>query len=74
MCSECLQSPCHSRCPNAPEPKAIHICEYCGEGIVEGEEFIEYNGDYYHADCIKDMTIGDLSVIFDFRIEIAQED
>ncbi len=74
MCSECLQYPCHPRCPNAPEPRAIHKCAYCDEGIIAGDEMVEYGGNYYHADCIREMTIGELAEVFDFKITEAQED
>lgn len=74
MCSECYMNPCHPCCPNAPEPKAIYKCATCGEGITDGEEFIEYDGEYYHADCICEMTAEELGTIFGFRVEIAQEE
>ena len=42
----------HPRCPLAPEPKSYGKCEACGEGIYEGEEYIENdNGKYIHLDC-----------------------
>lgn len=74
MCDICLMRPCHPRCPNAPEPEAVYICESCGEGITDGEEYIEYDGNYYHADCISEKTVKELGEIFGFKIEIAQED
>lgn len=41
MCQECLQQPCHPRCPNAPEPKVFTTCEICGSKIYEGDEFYQ---------------------------------
>ena len=73
MCSICLKSPCDSRCPNADEPQAVHKCEYCGDGIVAGEEYIEYGGHYYHADCVSGMTIDELAKTFDFEVDVAVE-
>ena len=59
MCSECHMHPCHPRCPNADEPKAMFKCKYCGEDIVEGDEYVEIDGDYYHRDdCIEDVALG----------------
>lgn len=52
MCSICRQSPCHPRCPNYAPPKASHYCSFCGEGILDGEEYIEnIDGEYRHYDC-----------------------
>lgn len=48
MCDICRQTPCHPCCPNAPDPVAIYTCKYCGEDIVEGDEYVEIDGDYYH--------------------------
>lgn len=49
----------HPRCPNYKQPKASHYCSYCGEGIYDGEEYIEnLNGEYRHCDCcygVKDL-------------------
>lgn len=56
MCSICHQTPCDSRCPNYMPPKAAYYCSICGEGIYEGEEYIENNdGDYRHYDCFYGM-------------------
>lgn len=58
MCSECHMHPCHPRCPNATEPKSVFKCEYCGEGIAEGDEYVEIDGKYYHReDCIEDVAL-----------------
>lgn len=42
MCEICGQNPCHPRCPNAPEPKEVHICSECLEGIYPGDRFYGY--------------------------------
>lgn len=45
-------NPCHLRCPNANEPKFDRYCSYCGEGIYEGEEYVENDdGEFIHYDC-----------------------
>jgi len=74
VCSICLQTPCAARCPNAPEPKAVYKCAYCGEGIIADEEYIEYDGSYYHADCVSGMTVKELCEAFDLKLETAYED
>lgn len=57
MCDICQHNPCLSRCPNAPEPAKVYRCEFCGEDIVEGEEYIEIGGNYYHEDCFVDNAV-----------------
>ena len=75
MCEFCHSYPHLHGCPNEPEPKAIHTCEYCKDGIVVGEEFVEINGDYYHVSCLSDeMTIYDLLGLFGVSYEEASED
>lgn len=56
MCDICRQTPCHPCCPNAPDPVAIYTCKYCGEDIVEGDEYVEIDGDYYHEECFEDCA------------------
>ncbi len=58
MCDICLRSPCLPRCPNAPEPATIYTCAYCGEPIIEGDEYMKFDGDYYHLeDCAQDVAL-----------------
>ena len=57
MCSVCLNTPCHPRCPNYSPPKTTHYCSICNEGIYDGEEYFENeNGDIAHWECIEEMT------------------
>lgn len=52
MCSICEQTPCHCKCPNYVSPKAHRYCSICGEGIYDGEEYIENDsGDFRHFEC-----------------------
>ena len=45
-----------SRCPNAPEPRALDYCTYCGEAIYEGDEYIENDGgEMMHFDCFSGL-------------------
>lgn len=56
MCSVCLQNPCDSRCPNAPEPDPIYECDKCGCGIFQGEKFFDGPDGYICKKCIDEMT------------------
>lgn len=56
MCSVCMRTPCDPRCPNAPDPQTVYTCKYCGEPIVQGDEFFEVDGDHYHEDCFTDCA------------------
>ena len=41
------------RCPLYEPPKASHYCSICGEGILNGEEYIENDcGEYAHWECV----------------------
>ena len=53
MCWICRQNPCHPACPNAV-PTTVYTCEQCGEPIIEGVEYVEVDGEYYHEDCFTD--------------------
>ena len=53
MCDICGRIIGHDpRCPNFSPPKATHYCSVCGDGIYDGEEYIEnLDGEYRHYDC-----------------------
>ena len=36
MCQECMQTPCHPRCPNASY-KPVCECDMCGDDIYEDD-------------------------------------
>lgn len=74
MCSECYQMPCHPRCPNAPEPTAVYTCKHCAEGITVGEEYTEIDGEYYHVECVSDMTTSELLILFGAVVCTAERD
>ena len=43
----------HYRCPLYESPKVSHYCSICGEGILNGEEYIENDvGEYAHWECV----------------------
>lgn len=52
MCEICHRSPCHPRCPNAPDPPAVFICSGCGHEIYEGEEYWDILGEQYCTYCV----------------------
>lgn len=52
MCQECLQFPCHPRCPNAPEPPVIHKCDNCGNEIHEGEHMYRFDIGIVCDECV----------------------
>ena len=71
MCECCLQTPCHSRCPNA-DVSTVGTCECCGEDIAVGEEIVVIGDDYYHYDCVNDMTTRELLELFDVSVREAE--
>lgn len=56
MCAECRMTICSSRCPNAPEPKAVYTCSRCGYGIFEGDSFYDGPEGYVCECCIEEMS------------------
>lgn len=54
MCDMCWQTPCHPRCPNAPEPLVIHYCIHCGVKIREGDCYYDIDGEPWCEDCIRE--------------------
>lgn len=57
MCDICGRlHQCDSRCPNYSLKESEHYCSICGEGISEGEDYIEnMDGEYIHLECIQGM-------------------
>lgn len=71
MCEICGQDPCHPRCPNVPEPKEVHICSECLEGIYPGDRFYESYGSYVCEECLKGMTIDEIFELLGESLEEA---
>ena len=71
LCEICGQDPCHPRCPNAPEPKEVHICSECLEGIYPGDRFYESCGSYVCEECLKGMTIDEIFELLGESLEEA---
>lgn len=74
MCSMCLSSPCHSRCPNAPEPVAVHRCRKCGVGIFEGEKYLDASEGQICEGCLDDMTADEWLELFGESLAIAEKE
>lgn len=52
MCSECRQTPCASRCPNADDPPIVTYCVKCHLPIREGEDYFDVEGDPFCENCM----------------------
>lgn len=75
MCEICRQTPCHPRCPNYIPPKASHYCSICGDGIYDGEDYIEnQDGEYAHYDCLTDETCREIVEWLGGEIKIMEGD
>lgn len=55
MCDVCLKAPCDPRCPNAPDPTPVFICDGCGRPICEGEDAWHIQHEVYCERCIDDF-------------------
>ena len=53
-CNYCLRDYGHNpRCPLYKDKKSYYYCSICGDGILEGEEYIENDcGEYAHWECV----------------------
>lgn len=74
MCSMCLSLPCHPRCPNAPEPVAVHRCYKCGVGIFDGEKYLDSPIGQICEDCLDDMTADEWLELFGESLAIAEKE
>ena len=74
MCEVCRQTPCHPRCPNAPDPVPVHKCVECGDGIFDGDRYVEINGKFYCEWCLDDMAAETLLSLCGYEMETAEID
>ena len=73
MCSICMQTLCHPRCPNAPEPVPVYVCRGCGCGIYPGDEYLELGGVEYCKECLEDMAVETLLDLVGESLSTAEE-
>lgn len=71
MCMVCMQIPCHSRCPNAPEPKPMYWCCECGEGIFEGDKYFQYENSEICKTCMEEKSTEEMLGLFKERLKTA---
>ena len=64
MCMECRQYPCHPRCPNAPDPEPVYVCDECREGIFDGGKYLHLGNRRICWDCIDVMDKEDILDLF----------
>ena len=63
----------HPRCPLYEPPKVSHYCSICGEGIFNGEEYIENDyGEYAHWECVDYGR--DLAKFLRYEIKMMEDD
>lgn len=71
LCEICGKIDCNSRCPNYMPAKTRYYCSSCGEGIYDGEEYIENQfGEYRHYECFYGMR--DLLEWLGYKIKTMQ--
>ena len=73
-CNYCLRDYGHNpRCPLYKENKSTHYCSICGDGILEGEEYIENDcGEYAHWECVDYGR--DLAKFLGYEIKTMEEE
>lgn len=73
-CNYCLRDYGHNpRCPLYKGKKSYHYCSVCGDGILEGEEYIvNEDGEYRHWDCFCGMR--DLLEWLGYEIKTMEEE
>lgn len=76
MCSECLQTPCDPRCPNAePTPREpVATCGICNDDIFAGDDVVEIDGSLYHYDCLEKLPLTELLDMCGVYVDVAIAD
>ena len=71
-CEYCHNLPHLPGCPNAPDPVAVLTCRLCGEGIPEGDRFLDTLAGPVCMGCLEDMDPEELLEIVGERLSTAQ--
>lgn len=71
MCN-CHLAKCDPRCPNAKDPPTAYVCALCGEPVVNGEEYAELDGEFYHRECFEEAAVDILLDKFGARKGVAR--
>lgn len=74
ICPYCFNNPHITGCPNAPEAKSVYVCKHCKEGILEGEEFVRIDDNFYHLECLEDLGIKETLELAGVEVETAEEE
>jgi len=74
MCDFCHSSPHLPGCPNEPAPKAVCVCDYCGEDIVVGDEYVKVFDSVFHLACYEDDPVDIAEAIFGATKGVAEDD
>lgn len=72
MCSVCNRyDGAHDpRCPYYSPPRPRITCCYCGEGIYQGERYLDNEqGEYIHEDCVSCVGIDRMINWLGFKYE-----
>lgn len=59
MCDLCFNEPCLNGCPNASEPEPICVCDFCGEEIYEGDEYVSVGDTYCYCTNCATLTVAE---------------
>lgn len=61
MCDICYSTPCHPRCPNAPEEEEQYEkCSVCNQEIKPGVQYLDAEDGMICKDCIDEMSVGEV--------------
>ena len=72
MCEFCHYYDCPPGCPNYSE-EIIEMCSYCNEAIVEGDDYVDIDGEFYHAECLEELGAKETLKLCGFDIMTAEK-
>lgn len=72
MCMECMQTPCHPRCPNAPEPK-YPKCGVCDAEITGEMAYPLPDGGYVCDCCMHEMDGHEVAALIGYEQVVIQD-